>query len=179
MPKDLAETPEGREALLSLAAECVAKNTSSEEAAAELLRRVGTRGHLYKALIGPYVRIAARELVEAVTRKARKSMWSAAARAPAPAAQSPAAQVARASAASRAVAAALLDFPLPGGRPLRLATRAQVAEAAKRYRAQASDMAWKARWLDRIAAALPDDDTAVANHLDNAALFQLRQEASK
>lgn len=176
MPKDMDLKPDGREALLKIAAECAAEKTSSEEAAAELLRRVGTRGHLYQALIGPYVRVAARELVEAMTRQARASVWRAATAA---AVQAPAAQTARASAAARAVAAALLDFPLPGGCPLRMATRAQVAEAAERYRAMAADMAWKARWLDRIADALPDDEAAVADHLDNAALLSLRQETKE
>lgn len=49
----------------------------------------------------------------------------------------------------------LLQFPLPGGQPLGDATREEIAEAAGFYARQAADMAWKGRWLDRIALAMP------------------------
>ena len=170
MPRDAGpdETQSGREALLLIAADAIADTGTTEEAAAELLRRVGTRGATYQALIGPYVKVAARELVEAMTRQRRAAIWR-----PEPAA----AAQARTAAVARAVTAALLDFPLPGGRLLRSANREEVEAAAERYRAQASDMAWKARWLDAIAAHLPDAGT-VADHFDDAALAKLRQETN-
>lgn len=45
----------------------------------------------------------------------------------------------------------LLDFPLPGGKRLRDATRQDLLEAADFYRKQAADMASKAAWLEKIS----------------------------
>lgn len=52
---------------------------------------------------------------------------------------------------ARNFARSLLDFPLPGGKPLHLATKVEVEQAAEFYRKQAADMTDKAKWLARIA----------------------------
>ena len=51
-----------------------------------------------------------------------------------------------------ALASTLLDFPLPNGKRMRDASKADLVEAATFYGTQAKDMSHKARWLDAIAA---------------------------
>lgn len=71
----------------------------------------------------------------------------------------------------------LLDFPLPGGKRLADASRPEVEAGALFYRKQADDMAWKARWLQLIAAKMGDQPN-VAAALDAADLAKM-QEASR
>lgn len=54
---------------------------------------------------------------------------------------------------TNAIANSLLDFPLPGGKRLGDATPQEVRAGAAMYRMQADDMAWKARWLEKVADA--------------------------
>ena len=53
----------------------------------------------------------------------------------------------------------LLDFPLAPGMLLRDALKGDVLDQADRYQKQASDMDHKARWLRRVAAAVPAKKT--------------------
>lgn len=75
-----------------------------------------------------------------------------------------------------ALARTLLDFPLPGGRRLGDATRAEVVDAARFYTSHAEDMAHKARWLARVAEAVPDGQR-VADALDEARLARLQEDS--
>lgn len=52
----------------------------------------------------------------------------------------------------------LMLFPLPGGKSLADANKAEVSEAATFYTKQADDMHIKAKWLTRIAEKLKDSD---------------------
>ena len=49
----------------------------------------------------------------------------------------------------------LLDFPLAGGLLLRDASKSDVLDQVERYSKQAADMNHKARWLSRVADAIP------------------------
>jgi hypothetical protein len=66
------------------------------------------------------------------------------------------------------------DFRLPGGKPLRLATKVDLAEAADLYRKQAKDMVYKALWLDRIAIKV--GDKTVGEVFEDAQLEALQHE---
>jgi len=71
---------------------------------------------------------------------------------------------------ANSIAASLFDFPLAGGVKLGDATGEQVAEAARRYSAQASDMSIKGAWLHTVAKRVPPDkrvrDVCTAADLD-------------
>ena len=70
--------------------------------------------------------------------------------------------------------AMLMDFPLPGGKPLRDATGDEVQDAANSYRKQAVDMAQKSAWLKMVAANVPKGKT-VGEALDEMALALFKE----
>lgn len=63
---------------------------------------------------------------------------------------------ARAVALAQGMARTLMDFPLVGGIKLSDATGAEVKAQSARYKATADDMAHKYRWLQAVAAKVPD-----------------------
>lgn len=70
----------------------------------------------------------------------------------------------------------LLAFPLPGtGKPIGLASGAELDAAARLYERQARGNANRAAWLRRVRAAMGDAAT-VADALDSARLRALRDE---
>ena len=124
---------------------------------------------LLDALLSPHERHAAMTAVRAATSAKRNAVWTAPTRAE------------RAESAERvfilaeSIGEMLLDFPLPGGRALRLATKEDVNEAADYYRNTAANMGHKARWLARIAPEVPNGQT-VGDALDNSALEKMQRE---
>jgi hypothetical protein len=120
---------------------------------------------LREALLAPWEYQAAQHVIGALIRQDRRTIWS-----------RPSAPDARVAALSNAVSLSLLDFRLPGGKPLRDASAEDVSAAAGFYAEQAADMDAKARWLNAVAAALPDG-AVVGDALDVATLDKLREEA--
>lgn len=103
----------------------------------------------YRALMDPLLATACYAAVSQACRGARRDVWTA----PNYTAGGNGDRV-------HAMAAGnLLLFPLPGGKPLGEATKAEVIEAAVFYGKQASDMTVKARWLTRIGEQLTDEKT--------------------
>lgn len=72
----------------------------------------------------------------------------------------------------------LLTFPLPGGKKLGEATRAEISKAAEFYRSQSADMQSKAKWLQLVAQSIPEDKTA-GDVLTDKRLRELQKEAQK
>jgi len=68
----------------------------------------------------------------------------------------------------------LLDFPLPNGKRMRDATKADLLEASEFYRKQAADMARKARWLEQVAESV--GKKKVGNALSAEDLEQMRSQ---
>jgi len=124
---------------------------------------------LFRVLMDPLVEQAVYDAIRAVCRADRRRIWNA----PTVHADDPATRV---RALSSGTAATLLNMPLPGGKRLGLATRAEVSEAAEFYLRQASNMSAKGQWLRLIAQAVPDGVT-VKSVITEARLNELRQEA--
>lgn len=117
-------------------------NGDTGKAASLLYDRIMSDHVLRAEFIEPLVREWCADLIAAeCVRKPRAAVWSEAVNH-------------GSNRRARAVVRSLLDFPLPGGKPLHLATRAEVSDAADFYTRQAEDMAWKARWLTRIAGGM-------------------------
>ena len=70
----------------------------------------------------------------------------------------------------------LLDFPLPGGRLLRNATKAEVVDAADAYAASGKDALQKATFLRGVAARMKDTGTVGAT-LKDADLLKIKGDA--
>ena len=116
-----------------------------------LFKRITTDNALHAAYIEPLIREWCADLISAeCVRKPRHAIWNASMIEPVPAS----ATTTESNERARNFARSLLDFPLPGGKPLHLASKADVEQAAEFYRKQAEDMAWKARWMQRIAGAM-------------------------
>ncbi len=137
--------------------------------AKRLLERAHRNPPLLDALLSPHEWHAALAAVRAATTSKRKAVWTAPTRA------EKAEGAARVFILAESIDEMLLDFPLPGGLALRLATKEDVTEAADFYRTKAVDMGWKARWLIRIARKVPKGQT-VGDALDNAALEKMQKE---
>ena len=154
--------PSPRDLLVQLAQQCVAAHDSVDAAVDALLADVAGQPDLEAAMLAPYRTGAARDLVRVVVRGARQDVW-----------RRPAGPDQRVVALARINSTALLDFRLPGGQRLAFAGRDEIAAAAGFYLRQAADMGWKGRWLERIAAALPEGRT-VAQAFSEAALAAMR-----
>jgi hypothetical protein len=150
-----------------LAQECVAAHDSVDAAVDALLTGVAGQPGLEAAMLEPYRAGAARDLVRAVVRDTRKDVW-----------RRPVGPDLRVISLARINSTALLDFRLPGGQRLAIAGREEVAAAAGFYLRQAADMAWKGRWLERIAAAVPEGRT-VAHAFGEVELAAMREAATQ
>ncbi len=71
----------------------------------------------------------------------------------------------------------LLDFPLPGGKRLGDASAQDVRDGATHYALLAADTAHKARWLFKVADAVPDDEM-VSQVLTDTDLRKMQEETS-
>ena len=136
------------------------------EGAERLLAVARNDPGLLAALLEPHEINAAMEAVQKAVSDFRRIVWEGPNRA---------AQAERVNALIRSNRAMLLDFPLPGGLALRLATKADVTEAAGFYRDHSDDMAHKSRWLVRIARRVREGQT-VAEALDNSALEKMQED---
>jgi hypothetical protein len=71
----------------------------------------------------------------------------------------------------------LMNFPLwVGGKRLKEATKNEIADAAQKYLKQGNDMVFKGRWLNLVAASVPENKKA-GEVLNEIKLRKLHQEA--
>jgi len=138
-------------------------------AAKSLLKDAHRKPLLLAALVKPVEWQAAMAAVRAANTSHRMAVWTAPTRADL------AEQADRAFVLADAMGDMLLDFPLPGGQPLRSATKEDVTEAAEFYGLRATNMAHKSRWMMKIAAKVPKGET-VENMLDNVALIRMKKD---
>ena len=139
---------------------------SYREGAERLLVVARNDPRLLAALLEPHEINAAMDAVQKAVSDFRRVVWARPNRE---------AQAERVDALIDSNRAMLLDFPLPGGLALRLATKADVRAAAGFYRDHSDDMAHKSRWLVRIARRVPEGKT-VAEALDNSALEKMQED---
>lgn len=132
---------------------------------------------LREALTEPLISGACYDAVRAQVRTARKTVWSPPRTASGPAA-TPEAKERQTARVHQLAAGNLLMFPLPGGKPLRDATRKEIGEAADFYEQQSEDMACKGRWLRLVAQSLTGKKTA-GEVLSDERLRELQAEALK
>ena len=138
-----------------------------EEGAKRLLAMARADPALMFALMKPYEVRAARIAVGRFGRDSRRKVWNR------PTTTDSNARVVALVASNMAM---LLDFPLPGGKPLRDATKDEVQDAANSYRTQAVDMVQKSAWLKLIAKNVPKGKT-VGETLDELALALFKEES--
>lgn len=159
-----------QERLTSLIAEC-ATGADSIDAAADALRKaVRADRFLYDALMDSYEGAAARAAVRVYFRAERRGIWSAAPQQW----ERPAGPDSRVGALAHINTVALMNFRLPGGLPIGKATEVNLREGAQFYATHSADMAWKSKWLDRVAAALPEGKV-VAEAFSEADLVKMRE----
>jgi hypothetical protein len=118
---------------------------------------------LYNALLSPFLNVAAYEACRALCRQQRQKIWTAP-------------NYDQGGNGHRVLdhAMSLMDFPLPGGKRLRDATKADLEEASSFFAKQAADMSHKARWLSAIASKVKGKKT-VADVFDADSLAKLRE----
>lgn len=143
-----------------------------ERAADALMEYAASHPKFMRAHADDLVRRALGDMMRESVRTTRATIWNSASYAP----QTPEQQRRRFMAQARATSMTLMDFPLPGGKPLRDAMRDEVKTAAEFYETTARDHASKGRWLRLVAAAVPTDRT-VGDVLTVERLGSLQQEA--
>ena len=159
--------------LTELVEEAVAETESLIEAANALLFKVKPRPDLYAELMAGHEFAAARAAVGVRVSRQRREIWSG----PTVAYERPSAPDARVGALVRSNVTALLDWPIPGGKRLGDANAAELREGAALYIGNGTMMINRGRWLERIAAALPEGKT-VSEKFSEAELAEMK-EASK
>jgi hypothetical protein len=139
----------------------------TSQAARLLADEVRKNKSLRVALLDPLIEYACHQAVNLECRNNRDKVWSPR-------------NIMRGTEADgvRAVAARnLLIFPLPGGKALGVANRAEIEFAAEFYRKQSDDMSHKSRWLRLVAQSVPDGKKA-EDVLSNDRLAELQKEAA-
>lgn len=140
-----------------------AAGNDAVEAASILYNRLDSDPQLYAQFAEPLLREWCADVIGAeCVRHPRATVWNATVNA-------------ASNERAKVFAQSLLDFPLPGGKPLSQATRSDLDAAVDFYTKQANNMAWKARWLGRIAQEMGRKRT-VGAAFDNAALERMQRE---
>lgn len=148
------------------------KSDGDVQAAADLLEaNVRKSRDLRDALTEPLITNACYDAVRAVCIKERRAIWQP------PREVRVKSLVAGASRVKKLAAGNLLMFPLPGGKRLTDANRAEITKAVHFYDSQSRDMGQKARWLQLVAQHLEDDKT-VGEVLTDERLRELQTEAN-
>lgn len=144
--------------------------------AAEMLERaVRAKSPLRDALTDPLISGACWQAVSQQHRERRRQIWNAPkAMAIAPVKSGGAQDKAR---VVQLAVGTLSMFPLPGGKRLADATRAEIVAAADFYAQRAQDAGHKARWLQLVAQSIPDGKIA-GDVLTDERLAELQQEVS-
>lgn len=164
------QTDENPATLYALAKDALAQHDNDTDKAEEYLFEMLTNSpSLLRTLVRGAVRTAVSENVTKVITNQRRTVFDSAAAAKA--------GRARSEALARGVESMLLDMPLSDGTRLRDATRFEVLETAERYQKQADTQSHRARWLQAIAAIIPDG-RRVGDVLDEKKAFELYSDAA-
>jgi len=123
-----------------------------ERAARIMQRKVQNDSALLAQLSEEFIRITCVDTVGSILRRARRLTWLA----PNYDAGGKGGRVRHLAEGNKEM---LMQFPLPGGKPLGEANADEVREASDLYGKQSKDMGHKARWLALIAARLPKNKT--------------------
>jgi hypothetical protein len=146
MPAKLKPLPQISVADFARKATEGAKN--AEDAAKALLAMAKADPDLYRKIMEPYEFSACRDAIDRLRLNERAAIWKAA--------QGETRSNTSVRALARANTYTLLDFPLPSGTRLGDATVSDLTDAIGVYRAQASDMARKARFLELVCGRLKE-----------------------
>jgi hypothetical protein len=132
-----------------LAAKVLSDADGDVQSATEALVKVIKKDpQLYRALMDPLVREACYSKVREICRSNRQSVWNTSQPTPVTGQQA-------ISALAQATRSMLLNFPLPGGKALGDATRAEVETASREYLTNGKNMVVKGRWLAAVARLVP------------------------
>lgn len=182
----LDETNGPRERLAAMVSDAI-YGRDYQDAVDYLIAEVAKDHEAMSLMLEPYQRQAARELIGITVRSQRKRIWNnasdsvslgdnEAAHGNATVHTHPGNYRNSVAALSAGVIrSGLMDFRLHDGTPLADADKAKITDAAIHWGTKARDMAWKARWMERVAAKVPDGKT-VRQSLDEAALADLKKE---
>ena len=154
-----------RKSLTALISDCIDATDTVRGAAMLLLDRARADDEYWRTLMGTSEIDIAIDAVSRELQNTREVIWMRP--------TAPDARVAALAMANRT----LMDFPLPGGKAIRMATHADLMDAAGFYKTQAGDMAWKGRWIARIAASTPKSKTA-GEALTEAQLAKIKNDTS-
>lgn len=160
-----AKAPAKPETVGDIAKRLMAEHDDVRAATEDMVDLVQSDTALYRELMDPLVRTACYSAITAACRRERKTIWTARN-------YDKAGNGGRVETLARAT---ILLMPLPGGKLLKDATADDLREAADRYQRQADDMAAKARFFDRVAAACPRGK--VGKHLTEEQLEEIHAAA--
>lgn len=157
-----------RNPILELARACMEKSSGDPKGAAKLMRqKIDRNARLRDALLEPLVDAAIWQAIRRVLRATRQRC--------AGIPTDPGINGIRG--VAEYVERCLLDFPLASGMQLRHATRKELAESVANYEGLAAGNAFQARWLGRILALLPDDQTRVEDVVSEEEAQRIREES--
>ena len=141
----------------TLAAEAFKQSDNNTDRAADILfDRLKSDPVLYAQYIDPLIREWCQQVIGSeCVRKPRASIWTPAVNA-------------SSNARANTFKNSLLDFPLPGGKPLRHATKADLKAAIEIYTKQAKNMMSKAQWMQRIVDSMGNKRTVGSAFTDEA-----------
>lgn len=137
-----------------------------EKAVTALIEAVRTNRQYRDELTEPLINAACYNLIRKQFHSERRKLWTTA-----PGKQTDKEQ------AETLAKSNLMAFRLPSGVSMELATATDLRQAEHMYRAQADDMAHKARWFTAIMEKLPDGKK-VGQALTNDDLHRLRDEVT-
>ena len=164
-----------------------------QDAVTWLLENVAEDRGALDAMLEPYRRQAARDLIGITVRNQRSRIWNSGGNVTGRDVKAAAQETAiphthpgdfirhtapdnRVSALTAGIVrAGLMDFRLHDGTPLADADKEKVQDAANHWGIKARDMAWKARWMERVAAKVKTGKT-VRDCMDEETLSALKSE---
>ena len=121
-------------------------------------------------ILDPYINVACNSLVRGASQGIRKKTWL-------PPGYDAGGKGKRVRARARTNMS--LYFSLPNGKALGEATKSEVLQAASFYDKQSADMAWKARWLFKVAAKMPDRRKKVKSVWSEKQLRDLQEQVDE
>lgn len=135
-----------------------------------LVARIIAEPRAYRMLMDPLVRNACYDLLRAICRQRRRSIWES---------YQPSIESGRQRIIARAegIKDTWYEFQLEGGMYLKDARKADLAHTREVWQKRATTMHINSKWLGYIEAKLPDDKKRVADVVSLATLTQLRKKA--
>jgi hypothetical protein len=153
--------------------ELAAANNDVEAAIAARVARIEDDGALFHVLVQTALYDLCAQAVQGVLGRRRRIIWD----------ESPADRRrrsrARAGAGRRHVFYTLLDFQLPGGKPLGDARYAEIKRTSERYLKHAKTYAHEGRWLKLVADVMREHPREVVRQVEERAQSTVREPSAK